>query len=150
MRRAATIARKGTWPDHQALGAVMLDYDMRQRRRVRLDCEAIGPVLLDIERPVGLREGDGLGLDDGGWVAVRAAPEDLLRIEAADRLHLLRIVWHLGNRHCPAEIDDDCVHVRADHVIAEMAHGLGATVTPITRPFDPEGGAYHAGGHHHG
>ena len=60
---------------------------------------------------------------------------------------LPRIAWHLGNRHCPAEIHSDRIYIRRDHVIEAMLAGLGATVTPVTRPFDPERGAYHDHGH---
>jgi urease accessory protein len=97
-----------------------------------------------------LRPGDGLRLEEGGWIAVEAAPEDLAEIAATDTAHLLRLAWHLGNRHCPAEIALDRIYVRRDHVIEQMARGLGATVTQILRPFHPEGGAYAAEGHDHG
>ncbi|MFT5440401.1 MAG: urease accessory protein [Alphaproteobacteria bacterium] len=150
MRHAIMIERAGGWPVAEAVGAVTLDYDMRQRRRIRLDCGAAGPVLLDLERPAGLRPGDGLRLEEGGWIAVEAAPEDLAEIAATDTAHLLRLAWHLGNRHCPAEIALDRIYVRRDHVIEQMARGLGATVTQILRPFHPEGGAYAAEGHDHG
>ena len=142
MRHVLTIERAGNWPLSEAVGAVTLDYDMRQRRRIRLDCGAAGPVLLDLERPAGLRPGDGLRLEEGGWIAVDAAPEELLEIEATDDGHLLRLAWHLGNRHCPAEIAHRRIYVRRDHVIEQMARGLGGTVSQILRPNHPEGGAY--------
>ena len=148
MRHAVTIERAGDWPPSEAVGAVTLDYDMRQRRRIRLECGEAGPVLLDLERPVGLRPGDGLRLQEGGWIAVEAAPEELLEIAAQDEAHLLKLAWHLGNRHCPAEIHDNRIYVRADHVIEQMARGLGATVDRIMRPFHPEGGAYDAANTH--
>ncbi len=150
MQRATHIAREGAWPTTEAVGVVTLDYDMRQRRRIRLECDAVGPLLLDLERPAGLRDGDALQLDDGGWVAVHAAPEALMEIKALDRRLLVRVVWHLGNRHCPAEIAENCVTIRHDHVMADMARGLGATVTLVQRPFHPEGGAYDTDGHRHG
>jgi urease accessory protein len=62
-----------------------------------------------------------------------------------------RIAWHLGNRHLPTQILARAVRIRRDHVIAEMAAGLGARVIEIEAPFDPEGGAYDgAGAHAHG
>jgi urease accessory protein len=105
-------------------------------------------VLLDLEQAVALREGDGLRVESGGWIAVRAAPEDLVEISAQSSQALHRIAWHLGNRHCPAEIHADQIFMRRDHVIEAMLHGLGARLTPTRRPFDPEGGAY--AGHDHG
>ena len=91
-------------------------------------------------------------------VEVRAKPEPLLVVTARDPHHLARLAWHLGNRHVPAAIEKDRILIRPDHVLAEMLAGLGAEISAIEAPFDPEGGAYaqgHAGnghsdhGHHH-
>jgi urease accessory protein len=92
-------------------------------------------------------------LEDGRLVEVLAAPEPLLEIRCADPLHLARIAWHLGNRHLPSQIFPKYIRIRRDHVIAEMAKQLGAKVTEIEAPFDPEGGAYEGGvtsSHGHG
>ena len=88
-------------------------------------------------------------LPDGGIVRVCAAAEALLEISAADSALLLRIAWHLGNRHLPVQFLGGCLRIRADHVIAEMVQGLGGGVTPLEAPFDPEAGAYAVGGGHH-
>jgi len=150
MRRAILAAGKGNWPESEAIGAVTLDFDARHRRRIRLETEGVGPVLLDLERAAALHHGDGLGLEGGGWIAVHAADEALAEIRPADPGGLARLAWHLGNRHCPAEIHADRLYIRRDHVIEAMLRGLGAAVTPVTRPFDPERGAYHDHAHGHG
>ena len=96
-----------------------------------------------------LRDGDLLALDDGRLVLVRAAPEAVLDITAADALALARIAWHLGNRHTPTQILPGCLRIRADHVLEHLlTDHLGAAVTATTAPFDPEGGAY-GHGHEH-
>jgi len=152
MKRAIEAAPSGAWPETETIGAVTLDYDARHRRRIRIVCDDKQPVLLDLEAAVALRGGDGLRVEGGGWIAVRAADEDLVEIRAATAEALPRIAWHLGNRHCPAEIHVDRIYMRRDHVIEAMLEGLGARLIPTQRPFDPEGGAYaaHAGGHDHG
>lgn len=142
MQRATAMAPRGSWPQSEAGAAVLLDYDSRHRRRIRLDCENGMPVLLDLPKAAALRDGDGLRLEDGGWIEVRAAPEDLVRITCDTPHDLHRVSWHLGNRHCPAEIRPDCVLIRRDHVIEDMLRGLGATVEAVHQPFDPERGAY--------
>ncbi|MEX2454186.1 MAG: urease accessory protein UreE [Rhodospirillaceae bacterium] len=142
MRRATRTAGRGHWPAETAAGSVVLDYEARHRRRIRLDCDDGSKVLLDLEKAVALRDGDGLRLDDGNWIAVRAAPEDLAEVACAEGHDLLRLAWHLGNRHCPAEIRADRILIRRDHVIEDMLRGLGATVSAISGPFDPERGAY--------
>ena len=75
-----------------------------------------------------------------------AAPEPLLEIRGTDPHHLVRVAWHLGNRHLPTQIMPKGLRIRRDHVIEAMVKGLGARVIEIEAPFDPEGGAYAGGG----
>jgi urease accessory protein len=105
--------------------------------------------LLDLENAVALRGGDALVLDDGRLVEVVAAPEPLIEIRGSDPQHLVRVAWHLGNRHLPTQITARGLRIRRDHVIEAMVKGLGARVIEIEAPFDPEGGAYAGGGHDH-
>lgn len=147
MRRATRVKAKGSWSG-PAVDTVVLDYDARHRRRVRMSALGGFEFLLDLAEAVVLQDGDGLLLEDGRIVAVRAADEALMEVRARDPAHLLRLAWHVGNRHLPAELRGDCLRVRADHVIAGMLRGLGGEVTAISAPFQPEGGAY-AAGHAH-
>lgn len=152
MLRATEIAPAGTWADEPA-DTVRLDYDHRTRRRIALTAAGGLAFLLDLAKTPVLVAGDGLRLEDGRIVAVEAAPERLLEIACADERALARIAWHLGNRHLTAEIGARHIYIRDDHVIADMARGLGAEVRPVQRPFNPEGGAYGQGpahGHGHG
>src|SRR5207244_9653834 len=82
--------------------------------------------------------------EDGRLDEVVAAPEPLIEIRGADPQHLVRIAWHLGNRHLPTQIVGKGLRIRRDHVIEAMVKGLGARVIEIEAPFDPEGGAYAA------
>jgi len=88
-------------------------------------------------------------LDDGRLIEVVAAPEPLAEIRGNDPQHLVRVAWHLGNRHLPTQITARGLRIRRDHVIEAMVKGLGARVIEIEAPFDPEGGAYAGGGHGH-
>jgi urease accessory protein len=128
---------------------VVIGFDRRFRRRLLLRLESGREVLLDLPQAVRLREDDGLVLPDGGVVRVCAAAEALLEISAAESALLLRISWHLGNRHLPVQFLGGCLRIRADHVIAEMVLGLGGVVCAVEAPFDPEAGAYAVGGGHH-
>jgi urease accessory protein len=98
--------------------------------------------LLDLEHATALRGGDALVLEDGRMVEVVAAPEPLIEIRGADPQHLVRLAWHLGNRHLPTQIMGKGLRIRRDHVIEAMVKGLGARIVEIEAPFDPEGGAY--------
>jgi urease accessory protein len=125
-----------------------LAYLDRHRRRIRLVADSGAAFLLDLPRAQHLADGDGLELDSGGYIRVCAAPEPVLEIAAADRDSLLRIAWHLGNRHLPLQVTGDRLRIREDHVIAEMVSGLGGQITHREAPFDPEFGAYAAGAAH--
>lgn len=145
MRRATEHAAAGGWPTSERRARATLDYDARSRRRIRLSDDDGGLFLLDLPMAVVLRSGDGLRLENGGWIEVCAAPEGLTEITCHDIRHLVRVAWHLGNRHLPAELDGTTIYIRRDHVIESMLRGLGAEVHPVERAFNPEGGAY--GGH---
>ena len=127
---------------------VVLDYDARHRRRIAMTTAGGLEFLLDLERTQRLRDGDHLVLDDGRFIRVVAALEPLAELRCADLRHLVRVAWHLGNRHLPTMLDGERLVVRRDHVIEDMVRGLGAVVAHIDGPFNPEGGAY-AGGHTH-
>ncbi len=129
---------------------VVLDFDRRHRRRIMLKGERGLEFLLDLEQTARLADGDVLRLEDGRRVAVVAAPEPLAEFRCRDLRHLVRVAWHLGNRHLPTMLDGERLLIRRDHVIEAMARGLGAEVVHVTAPFNPEGGAYAGGhGHHH-
>ncbi|AKI01589.1 urease accessory protein UreE [Hoeflea sp. IMCC20628] len=137
---------------------ITLDETARHRRRMRmvsdrLDNGSTIAFLLDLPQARLLRHGDGLVLDDGRIIEVRAEPEALMEVRGRDARHLLSLAWQIGNRHLAAEITTETIRLRSDHVILDMLIGLGASVTDIEAPFDPEGGAYggeHAGHHHDG
>jgi urease accessory protein len=149
MLRATEIVAAGSWVGAPA-DVVRLDYDQRTRRRMALTGVGGLEVLLDLAEAPVLRAGDGIRTEDGRIVAVEAAPERLLEIACSDERQLARIAWHLGNRHLAAEIGPRTIHIRDDHVIADMVRGLGAEVRIVERPFNPEGGAYGRGGAVHG
>jgi urease accessory protein len=145
--RVTAVLPAGQWAD--ATDEVLIDFDRRHRRRIVLVTEAGNEVLLDFPQAVRLRDGDGLALDGGGIVRVRARAEPLLEIHAHDEGELVRIAWHLGNRHLPVQLLGDRIRIRADHVIEEMVEGLGGHVEAIEAPFDPESGAYEGAARHH-
>ncbi len=154
MIRAIKVLPAGDWLQSTlTTDTVALDHDMRHRRRLQMTGLRGFAFLLDLPQATTLRNGDGLELEDGRIVLVKAASEPLAEIRAPNAAELMRIAWHLGNRHCPAALRADAILIRRDHVIEEMVAGLGATVTHVEEPFEPEGGAYatahHAEHHEH-
>ena len=148
MIRATQVRAAHRWTEPPA-DTVVLDFDDRHRRRMAMTGTRGLEFLLDLENAVALRGGDALVLDDGRLVEVVAAPEPLVEIRGADPHHLIRVAWHLGNRHLPTQIMPKGLRIRRDHVIEAMVKGLGARVVEIEAPFDPEGGAYADPAHDH-
>ena len=147
MKRATEVRHSSDWRAASAIDRVTLAADERHRRRLVMTGERGTRFLLDLPRATMLRDGDGLVLDDGSIVRVVGKPEALVEIVAASDAERLRLAWHLGNRHTEMQIVGDKLRIRRDHVLEDMLRGLGARLTPIEAPFDPEAGAY---AHHHG
>jgi urease accessory protein len=151
MRRATNVLTRDEYRNQKVAGHLRLDHHHRHRRRLTLKTEEGETILLDLPAAVHLRGGDKLLLDDGAILAVEALDEPLLQITAAEFSVLIRIAWHLGNRHLPTQLLGTALRIREDHVLEDMVRRLGATVTHVVAPFDPEGGAYAgSAGHHHG
>jgi urease accessory protein len=148
MIRATNVRGQHHWTLPPA-DTVVLDFDDRHRRRMAMTGTRGLEFLLDLENAVALRGGDALVLEDGRLIEVVAAPEPLIEIRGTDPHHLVRVAWHLGNRHLPTQIMAKGLRIRRDHVIEAMVKGLGARVIEIEAPFDPEGGAYAGGGDAH-
>jgi urease accessory protein len=147
MIRATKVQPQHRWTQPPA-DTVVLGFDDRHRRRFAMTGTRGLEFLLDLEVAVALRGGDALMLEDGRLIEVVATPESLAEIRCKDAHHLVRVAWHLGNRHLPTQITARGLRIRRDHVIEDMVRGLGARVIEIEAPFDPEGGAY-ADGHAH-
>ena len=148
MIRATQVRFAHRWTEAPA-DTIVLDFDDRHRRRMAMTGTRGLAFLLDLETATVLRGGDALVLDDGRLIEVVAAAEPLLEIRGHDPHHLVRVAWHLGNRHLPTQIMPKGLRIRRDHVIEAMVKGLGARVIEIEAPFDPEGGAYAGAGHAH-
>jgi urease accessory protein len=142
MRRAQSVRQAGQWDNAAAIDRVVLDASERHRRRLVLTAERGTTLLLDLPHATTLKDGDGLVLDDGAVVCVIGKPEPLHEIAAANAVALARLAWHLGNRHADVQVVGERLRIRRDHVLAAMLERLGAKVSEIDAPFDPESGAY--------
>lgn len=138
-------------PDHGEgipYDLVILEHDERRVRRKLLRLVHGDEVLLDMPQTTTLEDRQVLKLEDGRLVEVIAAEELLYEVRAKNQGHLLRLAWHIGNRHTPAQLEADRILIKRDHVLKTMLEGLGATVINVSEPFFAEHGAYH--GHSHG
>lgn len=129
---------------------IALGYDARFLRRKVLTLPDGARLLVDLPQVTSLDHGGVLITEDGAEIAIVAAPEQLAQVRGSD---LVRLAWHIGNRHTPCQIEADRLLIQRDRVIEQMLIQLGADVTGVTEPFKPEGGAYGHGrtqGHDHG
>ena len=138
MHRVASIKSASEWNASEASDRVTLDAGDRNRRRIVMTGEKGTQFLLDEAKPVSLRDGDGLVLDDGSIVLVAGEHEKLVEISAGSPLETTRLAWHLGNRHTDVQIVGDKIRIRRDHVLEDMLRGLGAKFSPLDAAFDPE------------
>ena len=120
-----------------------LPFELRQKSRLRAKADSGEEIALILPRGRVLRGGDRVTSTDGREVEIVAAPEKLLHIESAE---LARVAYHLGNRHVPLQVGEGFLRIAEDHVLEEMARKLGARVSNVEAPFEPEAGAY---GHQH-
>jgi len=101
-----------------------------------------------------VRGGDVLVAEDGSLIRVLAAPQPVLVVRACAEhgtpFDLVRAAYHLGNRHVALELKPDHLKLEPDHVLADMLRGQHLIVAEANEAFEPEGGAYAAGGHGHG
>ena len=133
----------------RALDSVILSAEQRRVQNAQftgVNGTAIG---LMLPEPVLLRGGDLLELDDDSLVEVVAEPERLVEVRGNDLTHLARLAWHLGDRHVPVQVLTNRLRMRGDAALEVLLKGLGARLTAIEAPFDPEGGAYATQAVHH-
>ena len=137
-------------PPFSFADSITLDEQGRTRRRFQMTTDGGVPFTLDLPASRLIRHGEGLELEDGRIIEVRAEPEPLYELTAKDTQALAALAWQLGNRHLQAQIFESRIFIRRDHVIKEMVIGLGASVEEVEAPFDPQTGAYdqHAGHAH--
>jgi urease accessory protein len=128
---------------------LVLPFELRQKSRLLAKLATGEEVGLMLDRGTVLRGGDRLRASDGRVVRVVAADESLMEARCDDATTLARCAFHLGNRHTPVEVREGALRFAADEVLATMLRGLGATVSALRAPFEPEPGAYAAGHHHH-
>src|SRR5476651_200546 len=142
MPRASSVIAVGHRHDRPVVDTVILDYAQRSAQKATVTGIKGGRIEIDLHQPMRLHTDDLLVLDDGSLVEVVAAPEPLIEARAADLAALARLAWHLGDRHVPVQVLPNRIRARRDGAIESLLTTLGAKVTLIESPFEPEGGAY--------
>jgi urease accessory protein len=157
MLRVVRVVGSSASEGARRIDSVILGANERRIQTAQLTGVNGTVIMLMLPEPVLLRMGDTLELDDGSSVEVVVAPEPLIEVRGNDLTHLARLAWHLGDRHVPVQVLANRLRLRRDAALEAMLGALGARMTAIEAPFDPEGGAYatpavhdhHAHDHHH-
>jgi urease accessory protein len=132
---------------------VELGWDVRCKSR--FDATDSGGRTIGVFLPRGtvVRGGDVLVAEDGSLITVKAAAQPVLVVrhcgEHGSAFDLLRAAYHLGNRHVALELKPDHLKLEPDHVLAAMLRQMHLIVSEHSAAFEPETGAYAAGGHGH-
>ncbi len=129
-------------------GQLRLPFELRQKRWLFAALVSGEEVALKLARGASLRGGDRLLASDDRVIEVIAAVERLVHVDCATASALVRVAYHLGNRHVPVQVGDGYLRLSENHVLENMLRGLGAKLTIVEAPFEPESGAY-AGAHSH-
>ncbi len=128
---------------------ITLTYDQRFIRRKKLVSDNNFGFLVNLSETVSLKKNAGFLLDNGSVILIKSAEEDLLEITSNN---LMKITWHIGNRHIPCQIENERLLIQVDKVIENLIIKLGGHVKKVKEEFNPEGGAYGLGrthGHKH-
>lgn len=156
MLRVVRVVSSAQSDAARIVDSVILGPEQRRLQSARLAGVKGTLIGLMLPEPVMLRMGDAFELDDGSFVDIVVEAEPLLEVRGTDVTHLARLAWHLGDRHVSVQVMANRLRLRRDAALETMLTALGARLTPIEAPFDPEGGAYatqaapaHDHGHHH-
>jgi urease accessory protein len=127
-------------------GQLKLPFESRRESRLRTKLVSGEEVALMLPRGEILRGGDLLTASDGRVIEVVAEPEKLLHIESDS---LAKVAYHLGDRHVPVQVGESFLRIAEDHVLEEMLKKMGARMSRVEAPFEPEAGACADGHHQH-
>jgi urease accessory protein len=147
MLRATSVLRKAAVKAERVVDTLALGHRDRTINGVSVRATGGLQFAISLDKAAMLNDGDALKLEDGTLVQVKAAPESLLEIRAENPLRLVRLAWHLGGHHVPAEMTADALYVPNDAALGELVRGQGCSMAVVERPFQPEAEVHH---HAHG
>ena len=127
------------------LDEISLSYEERFIRRKKLIANNGTEFLVNLEETVSVDENEFFVLENGNLIRVISKEENLIEIKGDN---LKQIIWHIGNRHLPCQIEENRILIQDDAVILDMVLKLNGNVKKVTEKFKPEGGAYGMGRTH--
>ena len=135
--------------DKKIKDTITLNYHERFIRRKKLVSDNNFEFLVNLPETISVNKDEGFLLENDQIILIKYAKETLIEIKSDD---LIKIAWHIGNRHIPCQIENDRLLIQEDKVIEKLILRLGGSIKTILEEFCPEGGAYGLGrthGHKH-
>ena len=124
---------------------ITLTYEERFIRRKKLTTDNGTNFLVNLSETVSVDENNFFELDNGNLIKVLSKKENLIEVTGEN---IKQIIWHLGNRHLPTQIEESRVLIHDDAVILDMILKLKGNVRKVFEKFNPERGAYGLGRTH--
>ena len=117
--------------------------DQRKFLRGRKVSDCNTELILQLPREGKINDGDILRTNQENiFIHVIAKKEKLFQISTNKSIDMLKVSYHLGNRHIAMEINDNYVFIKEDYVIRILLEKLGAEIKLVHKKFFPEDGAF--------
>ena len=129
----------------ELLDEISLYYEERFIRRKKLKTNNGTEFLVNLEETISVDENQFFELENGNLIKIISKEENLIEIKGDN---LKQIIWHIGNRHLPCQIEENRILIQDDAVILDMVLKLHGNVKKVFEKFNPEGGAYGMGRTH--
>ena len=124
---------------------IHLSYEERFIRRKKMSSDEGIAFFVNLKETISLEENNYFELDNGNLIKVLSKEETLIEITGSN---LKQIIWHVGNRHLPCQIEENRILIQDDAVILDMVLKLHGNIKKVLEKFKPEGGAYGIGRTH--
>ncbi len=121
-----------------------LSSDQRRIFRGKRKSDCNQELHLQLPREGKLKDGDILVTNHKNlFVQISAQKENLIEITAKTNLELIKVAYHLGNRHMEIEINENILLTKNDYIIEELLKNFEVCFTEVEKKFFPEMGAFH-------
>ena len=123
---------------------LILSSDQRRVFRGKRKSNCNKEIYLQLPRKGQLNDGDILLTNHKNlFVQIIAQKENLIEITAKTNLELIKVAYHLGNRHREIEINKNVLLTKNDYLIEALLKNFEVKFNKITKKFFPEIGAFH-------
>ena len=112
------------------------------RGKRKSDCNQ--ELQLQLPREGKLNDGDILRTNHKNlYIQIIAQKENLIEITAKTNLELIKVAYHLGNRHVEIEINKNILLTKSDYIIEDLLKNFNVGYSKVEKKFFPEIGAFH-------